>query len=353
MDSILRDDIESFSLPAELTERLRDTTIIVTGATGLIGSSFVRCIDALRIGVKWILPVRDDEKMRRILADAGTDLSRGDIRIIRSALTDFFGSTPLEADYIVHCAAPTNGRYMTALPAETFLFLVDSTRAALEYCRRCGAKSMVYASSIEYYGQRFDDSPVREDATGEISHQSARSSYPLGKQAAEFLCFSYAREYGVPCRTARLTQTFGAGISPTDNRVFAQFARNVLAGTDIVLHTEGRSAKPYCYTTDCVSALVYIMLKGTPGEAYNVATPGSYVSIRQLAELFRQTLNPKVSVAVRPSDEGYAPETRVNLDSSRLQALGWSPRHDLPEMLRRLTASMASSWPVQPDQASL
>jgi len=340
MDNTLRNDMASFRLPDDLAGQLRDSTIIVTGATGLIGRSFVRCVDALQIGVKWILPVRDTEKARLMLTDSDADLTDGHITIVGTDLKDFFELTALKADYIIHCASPTNGRYMTEHPAETFLFAVDATRAALEYSRRCGVRGMVYVSSIEYYGQRSDDALVGEESEGRIDHQSPRSSYPLGKQAAEYLCFSYASEYGVPCRTARLTQTFGAGISPSDNRVFAQFARSVLAGTDIVLHTEGRSAKPYCYTTDCVSALIYVLLKGAPGQAYNVATPGTYVSIRQLAELFRDTFNPSIAVITQCADCGYAPETRINLDSSRLLGLGWKPTCNLYEMLRRLVASL-------------
>ena len=307
MDSILRSDIESFTLPGDLTERLCDSTIIVTGATGLIGSSFIRCIDAMHIGVRWILPVRDTEKAFRMLADAGADMSDGHIDVVGADLKDFFGSYTRKADYIIHCASTTDGRFMTEHPVETFIFTIDVTHAILDYCRRCGVKSMVYVSSIEYYGRRFDDDPVGEESEGMINRHSPRSSYPLGKRAAEYLCFSYAEEYGVPCRTARLTQTFGAGISHSDNRVFAQFARSVLAGSDIVLHTQGKSAKPYCYTTDCVSAIVYIMLKGNPGEAYNVATPGTYVSIRQLAELFRDHFNPSIEVITQYKDGGYAP----------------------------------------------
>lgn len=336
MDATLREDIESFGLPAGLCDCLRGSVIIVTGATGLIGGLFVKCISALNLGVRWILPVRNPEKARRIFP------SREDITIIGGELPDFFADTALKADYIVHCASPTNGGYMTHYPAETFLLAVDSTRAALDYARRSGIRGMVYVSSLEYYGQRYDDDAVTEDMTGYIDHHSPRSSYALGKQAAEYLCCSYASEYAVPAMAARLTQTFGAGVAADDGRVFAQFARSVIAGTDIVLHTEGRSAKPYCYTTDCVSALAYILLKGRPGEAYNVATPGTYVSIRRLAELFRETFNPDIKVEVCPKDAGYAPETRLNLNSDKLQALGWKPVHGLTDMLRRLVASMQS-----------
>lgn len=338
MDNILRDDIESFRLPDELAQRLHDSTIIVTGATGLIGSLFVRCVGAAVGGIRWILPVRNAEKARRILAQS--PVSPGSVEIIETDLVEFFNITEAHADYIVHCASPTNGELISKRPAETFLLAVESTRAALDYSRRNAVKGMVYVSSLEYYGQNYSDDPVSEDMMGYVDRHSPRSSYPLGKQAAEYLCFSYASEFGTLVATARLTQTFGAGVAPDDKRVFAQFARSVIAGNDIVLHTEGRSAKPYCYTTDCIAALVYVLLKGSPGEAYNVATPGTYVSIRQLAETFRDAFNPAINVEVQPRDCGYAPETRLNLNPAALLELGWTPRHGLVEMLRRLVASM-------------
>ncbi len=343
MDIILKEDIETFRLPEDIIKKLKGSTVIVSGATGLIGSLFVRCVGYAVKDIHWILPVRNAAKANRLFCTS-TGLSRyGEMTIVESSLVNFFNDTKFRADYIVHCACPTNGEEMVRCPVETFLLAVDSTHAALEYSRRHKVRGMVYTSSLEYYGQRYDDDLVKEDMTGFIDHSSPRSSYPLGKQAAEYLCVSYATEYDIPVTSARLTQTFGAGIAPDDNRVFAQFARSVIAGSDIVLHTNGRSAKPYCYTTDCIAALAYILIKGTPGNAYNVATPGTYVSIRELAEIFCKSFNPKINVTIQSRNQGYAPETHLNLSVDKLLSLGWNPRYNLKEMLSRLVASMQSA----------
>lgn len=332
MNKILKEDIESFSLSEDLTEELSGKKIIVTGATGLIGSIFVRCINALNIGVSFILPVRNANKAKTLFPQEA-DL----IEIEETELPDFFRNNDSECDYIIHCASPTNGEYMTHKPVETFLLAIESTKEILEYARRKRVKGIVYVSSIEYYGQIFDNNPVSEYMTGVVDHTSTRSSYPLGKQAAEFLSFSFAKEYEVPVKIARLTQTFGAGISKDDNRVFAQFARSVIENKDIILHTKGESAKPYCYTTDAVMALIYILLRGENGEAYNVATPGTYVNIRRLAEMYRDNFNADISVEIKEiGNNAYAPVTTVNLDSSRLQSLGWRPHYNMKEMLGRL-----------------
>lgn len=336
MNPILEEDIKAFSLPEELVEQLRGAAVAVTGATGLIGSTLVRCLLVLDADIKLILPVRSYAKASAIFGHPAAT-------IVETDLCEYFRTAAAGIDYIIHCASPTDGSYMAAHPAETFLLAVESTKAILDYARRCNTKGVVYLSSIEYYGQIFNSDPVTEDMNGHIDHTSPRSSYGLGKQAAEYLAVSYAAEYGVQAKIARLTQTFGAGIAPTDGRVFAQFARSVIAGRDIVLHTEGRSAKPYCYTTDAVAALLFILLKGEAGKAYNVATPGTYVTVRQLAEMMRDLFNPAISVTFEAGHAGgYAPETTVNLDSSRLQALGWVPQHDLPDMLSRLILYLKS-----------
>jgi nucleoside-diphosphate-sugar epimerase len=338
MNRILEEDIKAFSLPQELADELRGTTIMITGATGLIGSTLVRCLYSLDLGVRFVLPVRSREKAEAMFAREADAVT-----IVETDLCKFFDETLSSADYIIHCASPTDGKYMSSYPVETFMLAVDSTRGMLEYARRNGVKGLVYVSSIEYYGQVFDDEPIGEAYMGYIDRRSARSSYPLGKQAAEYLAVSYALEYDVPVKIARLTQVFGAGISRNDNRVFAQFARSVIADENIYLHTEGTSAKPYCYTTDAAAALMFIMLKGLAGEAYNVATPGTYMTIRELAEMMRNLFNKKIDVEVTLYDcTSYASVTTVNLDSRRLQSLGWRPRYGMEQMLTRLVDYLKS-----------
>lgn len=337
-NKILQEDIDSFLIPADLREQLRDSVIIVTGATGLIGSTLIRCLHSLQLGIRFILPVRNIEKGQRMF-----QAEKNSVLIIEDDLIGFFNTTDLECDYIIHCASPTDGKYMCAHPSETFLLPIESAHAILDYSVRSKVRGVVYLSSIEYYGQIFTGEEITEDKEGYVDRESPRSSYALGKQATEYLACCYAQEYGVPVKNARLTQTFGAGISKEDNRVFAQFARSVIEGRDIVLHTEGRSAKPYCYTTDCVAAIIYILLKGKPGESYNVAAPGTYVTIREFAELCRDSFNPDIEVRVEErQNTGYAPETTVNLNSDKLRALGWQPRYGLKEMMERLIEYLKS-----------
>lgn len=337
MNEIQKKDIHDFARLFPLSNNLRNSKFLITGATGLIGSSLVHCLLALDKEITIICPVRSLEKAQLIYED-----NYKKIDFVECDLLQYLSNLKEsdKFDYIIHCASPTAGKYMTEHPVETYMLAVDSTRAILEYARKSDLKGFVYISSLEYYGQILDDRIITEDMQGYVDNTDPRSSYPLGKRAAEYLCSAYANEFEIPAKIARLTQTFGAGVSADDNRVFAQFARSVINGTDIVLHTTGESAKPYCYTTDCVSAILYILLKGQNGESYNVANQDTYISIREMAAFLRDNFNPKIDVRVEMHPEmGYAPVTKLHLSSEKLMSLGWVPKNDLKNMFDKLLRS--------------
>ena len=334
---ILQEDLEQFAKQFELWEQLHSKSFLITGATGLIGSVLTKCLLELNrehnLGIKIFAVVRDIEKARKVFADEFCS-----INFLESPITDICSEsviTPI--NYIIHLASPTVGKYMEEHPVETFNLAYQSTFALLDFARRTDVESMVYVSSIECYGQILDDRLITEDVRGHVNPMSSRSSYPMGKRAAEYLCFSYSEEYGTPAKIARLTQTLGAGISESDNRVFAQFARSIVRSEDIVLHTTGESAKPYCYTTDCVSAILYILLRGQNGEAYNVANPDTYISIRDLAFFVKQHFNPSINVRIELNENmGYAPVTKLRLSTEKLRNLCWQPQYDLKGIFDRI-----------------
>ena len=206
-------------------------------------------------------------------------------------------------------------------------------------------KSMVYVSSMEVYGStKEEDNPITEDKLGFINVHNVRSSYSEGKRICELLCSSYASEYGVPVKMARLAQTFGAGVPSSDTRVFAQFARSVINGTDIVLHTKGESVGNYCYTADVVRGILCLLTKGEDGEAYNVVNENTSMMIREVASMVSEEIaEGKIKVIFDIPEQnafGYAPDTKMRLSSKKINELGWKASYDLPDMYRR----MISYW---------
>lgn len=307
-------------------------TIVVTGATGLIGKNLIP--ELINKGGKVIAVVRNLDNAQSLFC------SFENIEFVYNDLCDnepILINTPI--DYIVHAGCPTSSEYMHSHPVETIQTIVNGTRKVLELARTRSVKSMVYLSSIEVYGTITDDSnPVTEDQIGPIDILNTRNSYPMGKRMAETLCYSYCQEYNVPVCIARLTQTFGSGVNlEEDNRVFAQFARNALRNEDIVLHTEGRTRRMYLHTQDAVSAIICLMQKSIAGEAYNVANEDTYISIKEMAELVRDHFAPKQNVIMKfQGTNSYLPEIHLRLSSAKLCQLGWAPRYGLIDMFKSI-----------------
>ena len=343
MNNILKEDIQFFASRFALATELEGKTIAVTGSTGLLGACMVHCLLALKaqrgVNLHVVAVARNMEKAVHLFGEEREELSY--------YLYDFSSTEPFQpkrkVDYLFHFAAPTASKDFVEKPVETMNTVYMGMQNILNYAEQAKLESLVLASTLEVYGTITDDStPLTEDKQGYLDPMATRSSYPLAKRAAEALCHNYAVEKQVKVKVARLAQTFGAGVSKQDNRVFAQFARSVIHDEDIILHTTGELSRCYCYTTDAISAMLYILLKGEDGTAYNVANEATYISIRQMAELVAKTFNPNhVHVVIEIQEGlGYSPTTKLRLDTQRIQTLGWTPYYNMKDMFGRLIASM-------------
>ena len=322
---------------------IRDVYLI-TGVSGLIGSSIVKKIIAsedYQMGKILILGVVRDKKSA---LDSFSDYNCDFFEIIEAdilQLTECINalkSKELSPDYIIHCAAPTKSSYMISNPVETVDSIVNGTRNMLELARKYNSKSMVYLSSMEVYGKIDCDNNnrVQEDELGELSLFEVRSCYPLGKRMAENLCYLYYKEYHVPVKIARLAQVFGKGILPGEKRVFAQFANAVRKKQNIVLHTLGNSTGNYCDIGDAVNAIMLLLNKGSDGEAYNVVNETNTMTIRQMADLVAgEVAEGSISVEYdipEGNQYGYATDTGLRMSSAKIEALGFRPTKNLREM---------------------
>lgn len=341
MNSIERQDIQYCASSFELADQFKGTSFLITGSTGLIGSSLIHLLLAIDKSVKIIAPVRNAEKALSMFEEDELE----HISFVECDLLTYDYGRLADVDYIIHCAAPTSSKFFVEHPVDTAEIIIDGTRVLLNYAAKCKAKGFVYLSSLEVYGSILDDTKeVTEDVQGYLDPMSVRSSYPMAKRAAENLCCLYAKQYDVPVMVARLTQTTGPGISKDDNRVIAQFARLAAQNQDIVLHTTGEAARPYCYTTDAITAILYILLKGEVGEAYNVANENTYISARGMAEFLRDNFNPSISVRLELNyNMGYAPVTKLKLSTLKLRSLGWRPKMELKDIFINLIKTIVEN----------
>lgn len=334
--NILNQDICDFVDRCEYWTSFKGKKVLVTGATGLIGSILVKCLLALdkkhQLGMQITCVVRNVSKAKKLfLKDTLSIVSFEELVCLADA----------KIDYIIHAAAPTVSSFMASNPVETMDGIVGLTKSLLEHSPKMNPASIVYLSSLESYGEILDDEQaVTEDMQGYINPLCARSSYSMGKRSAECLCFAYFSEYKLPVKVARLGQTFGAGVPDDDNRVFAYIAKCAMKHQNVILSTTGESCKNYCYTTDAVDGILRILLMGKDGEAYNVANEQTYISVKDMAHqvLARFSKDNLVVCECKP-DAKYPPTTKIRMDVSKLKKLGWAPSYSLMDMFDRLILS--------------
>ena len=312
--------------------------LLVTGATGLIGSALVR--SAAARGWRTCAAVRDTVRARTLFAGLT------DVEPVAWSFPPGGALPARRADeslYVVHAASPTSGRYFSEHPAETESFIRDSTRSLLEYAVREGAAGFVFLSSMEAYGSPATDAPLDEAAGFAGDFSAPRSSYARGKRAAEALCAEFAVRFGLRAMSVRLAQTFGRGVPPTEGRVFAQFLRSARAGEPIRLATAGTSTRMYLETEDAVSAIETVLGRGAAGEIYNAANPATYCSLAEMARLVNDRFGGAGVLLGRdddPANACYPPPHHLRLDVAKLTALGWRPRFGLAEAYDRMAESL-------------
>ena len=345
-DAMLQEDLERIAASEQIDwEKLREKTVLITGATGLIGGLLAKALvcagTARGLNIRVLAAVRNPEKAKRMFK---AFLGYGLVPVECDVLKPIQIEEPVH--YIFHTASVTASKDFVDRPVETIFTTLKGTEHLLELAKEKKTESMVYLSSMEAYGVMDPEHYiVRETDYGYIDPLQVRSSYSEGKRMAEGICGAYAHEYQVPVKTARLAQTFGAGIARNENRVFAQFAHSIMDGTDIVLHTDGSKAHCYCYTSDAVLGLLTVLLNGKDGEAYNISNEATFGTIREMAEMLvsRYPQSGSRLVFDIPEDAnkfGYAPTSRMLVNSEKLNALGWNAQVDLPEMFERLMGSM-------------
>ena len=328
--TILEEDIKEIIKSFDMSV-FKNKCVLVTGATGLIGKICTKSL--LLSNANVIALIRNKEKSEKIF---------GNVKNLKLLVQDINSLINYEGrvDYIIHCASTTSSADFVEKPVETIYTAINGTRNVLEYAERRGKylEGMVYLSSLEVYGKPLVEN-IKETDYGYIDVLSPRSSYSEGKRLVETMCISYGSEYNVPVKIARLTQTFGAGVSKEDNRVFAQFAKSVINKQNIILYTKGETKRNYCYTTDAVNAIFTILTKGEKNHAYNVANKNTYVSIAEMAKLLENE-NTKVVFEIDEKERGFNPVMQIRMDSSKLEALGWCAKVDLQQMFDRTIKSL-------------
>ncbi len=341
-NEIIKEDLENICSAEFIDwERLREKTVLVTGATGLIGSTVVNALlyanEKRGLDLTVLALVRDINK-------AEQKFSVGKSLKLIVGTVENLPQIDGKVDFIIHGASQTASKAFIEQPVETIITAFEGTLNLLKLARNKSCEGMVYLSSMEAYGHPEKGHKVTETDAGALSSLDIRNSYPIGKQQCEALCAAFASEYGVPVMIARLTQTFGPGVDYNDNRIFAYFGRCILEKQDIVLKTNGETERDYLYTADAAAAILTVMLSGKPGDAYNLADEDTYCSIAEMAYMLAKKAEIKVNFDIQDAAaNGYLSTLYMDLDTSKLKSLGWRVLYPggLSEIYERMIACMA------------
>lgn len=313
---------------------LKDGSVLVTGASGLIGSCLIdllllanetgRHFDVFAMG-------RNSDKIKKRFSSFKNAKAFHIIeQDVRKPL-----EMGLDLDYIFHGASNADPRSYALFPAETMLINIEGAINILEYCKGHPTTKALMMSTFEVYGKAGLD-VFKESDFGNIDYNTIRSCYPESKRNMELLTRCYVEEYGVKAVIGRLSSIYGPTMAKDDSKAHAQFIRNGLKKENIVMKSKGEQRRTYCYVNDAVTGLIYVMAKGKEGEAYNIANDNSIVTIADVAHSVAKISGTNVVFELPDEIEKkcYSAPQNCILDNSKLKDLGWKGYFGIDEGMK-------------------
>lgn len=295
LEQLLRQDLEYIcrSLERELAV-MAGSRLLITGGGGFLGYYLVQAAlhwNSTRARGNAIAVTVYDNYMRGVpqwleslRGSAGLSLVRQDMILPLPADMGHF-------DYIIHAAGIASPIYYRAQPIKCIDANINGLRNLLEYSlaeREAGraVKGLLFYSSSEIYGDPVASAiPTPETYRGNVSCTGPRACYDESKRFGETLCVNFARHHGLQVSIARPFNNYGPGLKITDGRVLPDFARDVLAGRDIVMLSDGSPTRTFCYATDAIIGYYKVLVRGRSGEAYNIGIDRPEISVADLAGL--------------------------------------------------------------------
>lgn len=319
-------------------ETLHGKTILITGATGMVGTHL---IDALMLlGDVKVYAVGRDKN--RAMDRLGSYYDSPLFTFVEQDVCNKFPSD-IKPDIIIPLASNTHPLAYSQYPVETMLINIKGAEHALNLAVETGA-TVLYPSTVEVYGNAIGEDTFSEDYTGKLNLSTSRSCYTESKRSAEAMCQSFIAEKGAKVKIVRLSRLFGPTMLMTDSKASSQFIKKALAHEDIILKSEGNQLFSYTYITDAVRAMLHVLIYGEVGTAYNISCESCDVRLKEFAGLCAQ-YNGKDVIFELPSEterKGFSVAQKAILDNSRLRSIGWTPLYNMKEALWRTLDIIAS-----------
>lgn len=317
-------------------EKLQGKSVLLSGATGLVGSFLVDVLLSKGLGCTVYALGRNEEKAKARFSKWSNDehLIFIPYDINKPLVRDDMGTV----DYVLHMASNTHPVQYSTDPIGTITTNIIGVQNMLDFAVEHHATRFAFTSSNEIYGEnRGDVELFAEDYCGYINSNTMRAGYPESKRCGEALCQAYKAQKGLDVVIPRPTRSYGPTMLMTDTKAISQFIRKGIAGEDIVLKSAGTQYYSYTYVADAVSGLLYVLLKGKSGEAYNIADERSDIMLKDLAAIIAGIAGKQVVFEIPDAIEaaGYSTATKARLDGSKLKSLGWKAKYDIQSGMER------------------
>lgn len=342
--------IDDLDYVAELKlpwEKFQNKTILISGATGLVGSFLVDVLmrkneNGLNCTVYALSRNAQKAADRFSKWNASPLLQFIPYDINKPFVRDDLGTV----DYVLHMASNTHPMQYSTDPIGTITTNIIGVQNMLDFAVEHHATRFAFTSSNEIYGEnRGDVELFGEDYCGYINSNTMRAGYPESKRCGEALCQAYKAQKGLDVVIPRPTRSYGPTMLMSDTKAISQFIRKGIAGEDIILKSAGTQYYSYTYVADAVSGLLYVLLKGENGEAYNIADERSDIMLKDLAGIIAGIAGKKVVFEIPDAIEaaGYSMATKARLDGSKLKTLGWNAHYDIRTGMERTISVLQSS----------
>jgi len=350
---VIRQDLDYIceNLQGEFPE-LSGKRILIAGGAGFLGYYLVQSIlhwNQLKSEEPPVKLVVYDNFMRGVPDWLRALEGDSNLRVEKYDVIDPLPTDMGDFSYIIHAATIASPIYYRLHPIETMDANVYGLRHFLDYCLRQKEKGspldgFLFYSTSEIYGDPTPENiPTSEEYRGNVSCTGPRACYDESKRYGETLCVNFARQHGLPIRIARPFNNYGPGLKISDRRALPDFARNVLAGEDIVLLSDGAPTRTFCYVADAIVGYYKILIRGQNGESYNIGLDKPEISIRELAErvveMARDLLSYQGKLVFKVSDDkDYLtdnPNRRCPVIDKARKHLNYVPGIQLDEGLKR------------------
>jgi len=295
LQQLLEEDLEAVctDLRDELGA-LSGRALLITGGGGFLGYYLVQAAlhwNRTRGGASGAIDVTVfDNYLRGV--PAWLEALRGEplLTVTRHDMTHPLPRDMKHFDYVIHAAGIASPMYYRAQPLRCIDANITGLRNLLDRAvaeRDAGRplEGFLFYSSSEIYGDPVASAiPTPETYRGNVSCTGPRACYDESKRFGETLCVTFAQHEGLPVKIARPFNNYGPGLKITDGRVIPDFARDVLAGRDIVMFSDGSPTRTFCYATDAITGYYKVLVRGRLGEPYNVGIDRPEIPMARLAE---------------------------------------------------------------------